>query len=336
MINQHPSILDESLPILIRESLSDHGTQKHTNQSPDIVIVKFELTNPLKDLTSNYDKEDPSKDGDGSGNMYIYVRFKNTSCETINGFYIHLYRNHLGLYNDPKDWTKYEMKTTSKQSVYIESLKPGSIGVTEPFIYDSSQLGAHPNCFVAVATRDKDPDYSSINSFERYVKWIDKPNVAARNVCVYPRSVRNMSSRIYFKNPHTDREALLSFYIKVHEKNTSSGIQYGISHQELNINVAKTYTVGAYDSSFISYVVTIPAGYSSSLLLWYQALEDDHVDIQGTYLVYEDSEQEHALFDRYGINLRENFNNILESIPATANPPMRAIVLGGCRIKYNV
>lgn len=332
MSGQHPSILDEVLPILIRESLSDHGNQNHTNRSPDIVVQKFELTNPLKELTSSYDY-DISKDGDGSGNMYIYVRFKNNSKEMIKGFYIHLYRNHFSLYNDPKDWSKYEMKTASKQPVHVDSLEPGSIGVTPAFIYDNSKLGTHPNCFVAVATRDRDPDYSFINSFEKYIKWIDKPNVAARNVCVYPHSVRQMSSRIDFKNPHADRAALLAFYIKVHEEGTSSGIQYGIFHQELGINVTKTYTVGNYDSSFISYVVTVPAGYSSKLFLRYQVLEGDCADIQGTYLIYEDSEQDRTLFDRYSISLRENFSDMIESMPASMSQPMRAIVLGGCRIK---
>lgn len=334
MSNQQITILDESLPILIRESLSDPGNQKHTNQSPDIIIQKFELDNPLKELTSSYNL-DISKDGDGSGKMYIYVRFKNTSKEPIGGFYIHLYRNHLGLYNDPKDWAKYEMETASRQPVYIDSLEPGQIGATPAFIYDGSQLGAHPNCFVAVATRSKTPDYSSINSFEKYIKWVDKPNVAARNVCVYPRSVRKMASSMYFKNPYTDHEALVSFYIKIHEKNTSSGIRYGISHQGLGINESKTYITGSYDSSFISYVVTIPAGYSSKLYLWYEALGKDCADIQGTYLIYEGPELECALFDQYSIDLRENFDGILKTMPPSMEHKMRAIVLGGCRIKNN-
>lgn len=332
MSKQQTSILNESLPILIREGLSDHGAQKHTNQSPDIVVQKFEFDNPLKALTSSY-REDISIDGDGSGNMYIYVRFKNTSKEAVNGFYIHLYRNHLGLYNDPKDWSKYEMKTASGQPVYIDSLKAHEIGATPAFIYNSSQLGAHPNCFVAVATRERTPDYSSINSFAKYVEWIDKPNVAARNVCVHQRSVRHQSSSLSFRNPYTDHDAVLGFYATV-QKGTSSGIRYGITHKELNIDIAKTYTVNDDNSGRISWMGPVRAGYSGKLTLWYETLGNDHADIMCTYFTLEDGlAQSRALFDRYGVDLTENFSGISMAIPAAMNTPGRALVLGGCRIK---
>lgn len=332
MANSQLTIIDESLPIFIRESLDDRGDHKCVNNSPDIVVQKFKLDNPAVDLRASYDS-DISKDSDGSGKMYLYVRFKNTSKQPLSGFYIHLYRNHLGLCNVPSDWARYEMKTEDNKPAYIESLGPGEIGATPAFIYDNNQIGSHPNCFVAVATREKNPDYSSINTYEKYVKWINKTNVAARNVSVKPCSTHRHEEIIHFQNPNKNSAAMMGFYAQLSSESTS-GIRYGIIEKELGIDESKTYIAGVKDSDYIFHAVRLPAGYSGALLGWYETLGNDYADIEITFWVFP-AEKSNALLDQYGIDLGKKFDNVTE-MSLTSLKPMRALLLGGCRLKSRI
>lgn len=322
-------IIDESLPILIRESLDDTGTHDCVNHSPDIVVQKFKLDNPVADLRASYNS-DISKDGDGSGKMYLYVRFKNISKQPLDGFYIHLYRNHLGLCNIPRDWASYEMKTEDGNPVYIKFLGPGEIGATSAFIYDNSQRGSHPNCFVAVATREKNPDYSSVNTYDKYVRWINKPNVAARNVCVKPRSTHRQEELFYFQTPYKDSPAMVGFYVQLSDGSTQ-GIRYGIVEKKLGIDESKTYIPDVTGSDYIFKAVRLSPGYAGTLLGWYETLGSDSASIDITFW---DLNQKlpSSLLDQYGIDLGERLANITE-MEQTALKPMRAIMLGGCHLR---
>lgn len=323
------SMIDESLPILIRESLDDQGSHACSNHSPDIVVQKFKLNNPAEELQNTY-HSDISQDGDGSGKMYIYVRFKNTSNQPINGFYIHLYRNHLGLCNVPGDWSRYELKTEDGQPVYISVLGPGEIGATPAFLYDNNQIGCHPNCFVAVATRAKNPDYSSINTMEKYVQWINKINVAARNVCVKPRGTYRQEEFFHFKNPSSESSERMGFYVELSGK-TSSGVKYGILEEDLGIKAEKTYVAGNAETRYIFCPAQVPAGYSGTLLVWYEALEGDCVDID-TSLWIMIKTQSSALLTQYSIDLRERLHGITK-MQQTDLEPVQAVLLGGCHLK---
>lgn len=323
------SIIDEFLPILIRESLNDQGGHVCSNYSPDIVVQKFKLNKPAVELQNTY-HSDISKDGDGSSEMYIYVRFKNTSDQPIKGFYIHLYRNHLGLCNVPSDWSQYELKTEDGQPVYISTLGPGEIGATPGFIYNNSQNGAHPNCFVAVATCEKNPDYSSINTMSKYTQWINKTNVAARNVCVKPRVTHRQEEIFYFSNPSSQSSERMGFYVEVSGK-TSSGIRYGILEKELGIKAEKTYVAGDAETRYIFCPAQLRAGYSGRLLVWYEALEGDYVDIEADLWIMPKA-QSSALLAQYGIDLGERLYGITER-QQTNLEPMRVILLGGGHLK---
>lgn len=95
------SILEEKLPVLIRETLQDHGTENCHNNSPDIIVRKTEFReDELADIFARTYDRDISVESDDSGKMYLYVRFKNISGKSLTGFYIHLYRNHLGSTTD--------------------------------------------------------------------------------------------------------------------------------------------------------------------------------------------------------------------------------------------
>lgn len=329
MTNPKNAIIDEYLPVLIRESLDDKGEHKCVNYSPDIVVQKFKLDNPVADLRKSYNS-DISQDNDGSGKMYIYVRFINNSNQPLKGFYIHLYRNHFGLCNVPGDWAPYEMKTEDNKPAYIEQLNSGEIGATPAFIYDSKQLGVHPNCFVAVATREKNPDYSSINTYEKYVKWINKINVAARNVCVKPRPTIKYEEIHHFRNPSKESAKMMGFSLQI-INGSASGISYGMKEENLGIDESKTYNSGVNDSDYIFHIVRLSAGYSGSLRVWYETLGNAYVDMEVNFWDLS-MEMSSSLLDQYGIDLGEKFDNLAE-MSMSALKPRRAILLGGCRLR---
>lgn len=329
MTNLQMPIIDESLPVLIRESLDDHGDHACVNHSPDIIVQKFKIDNPALELGARYDS-DISKDNDGSGKMYLYVRFKNISKQPLRGFYIHLYRNHLGLCNIPSDWAPYEMKTEDNKPVYIEYLGPGEIGATPAFIYDNNKIGSNPNCFVAVATCEKNPNYSSINTYEKYVKWINKMNVAARNVSVKRLSTHRQEEITYFKNPKKESAAMVGFYVQLSPKSTP-GTRYGIIEEKLGIDESKTYIADATGSDYIFCTVRLDAGYSGKLLAWNETFGNDYANMQITFWEFP-TEMSNTLLDQYGIDFGKMFGNITERSLNYINPK-RALLLGGCCLR---
>lgn len=329
MANLQSTMLDESLPIFIRESLNDQGEHRCENNSPDIVVRKFKFNNPIVELRNTYNT-DISTDGDGSGKMYIYVRFKNTSNQPVKDFYIHLYRNHLGLCNDPSDWARYELMTEDRKPAFIKSLEPGEIGVTPAFIYDNKKIGAYPNCFVAVATREKNPEYSSINTFNKYIVWINKTNVAARNVCVRPRSMHRETQSYFFENMRKNSSSMIGFECQL-SSDTSLEKRFGLIQKEFGINESKTYIVTDKGANYIFCCARLPKGYRGELQAWFEAFENDSVNIKVNFWDLHE-EQSSALLDQYGIDLGERLDGITE-MPQTFLKPKRALLLGSCYFK---
>ncbi len=211
--------------LLIRESLDDVGGVLHGNFSPDIVVRRFTLSDPLQELTETYNK-DISEDKIQERTMYVYVRFKNISDQPLENFYIHVYRNHLGLYNNPKEWNKYKLATDDRKPSVISGLEPGAIGVSKAFVFDSSKDGKFPNCLIAVATYEKDPDFSYIDSYEKYIAFADQKNVSARNVCEIIATDNYTEQDLHFRTSDTKKNTY--YFIAEAEKNTSPGVTYGI------------------------------------------------------------------------------------------------------------
>lgn len=267
------SMLDEKLPILIRETLHDQGQESYSNASPDIILRKnkFDEDNLPKIFTETYN-QDISLERDDSEKMYLYVRFKNTSDKPLTDFYIHLYRNHLGLSNCPSDWEKYEMYTESGSCSHIEYLGAGKIGATPAFVYDKKTEGNHPNCFVAVATREKKPDYSSVSGWENYIKWVNKMNVAARNVCVISGSSGIYTQTVVTDNLHTEGPMLIRVCIG---ENTPSGINYGIRQKELHINEQRTYLKSDSQTSAIDCEFIMSHEKHYSFEIWFEASKEN-------------------------------------------------------------
>lgn len=70
------SMLEEKLPILIRETLHDTGNEKYSNASPDIIVRKSKFNeDDLTNIFTQTYNHDISLESDDSGEMYLYVRF---------------------------------------------------------------------------------------------------------------------------------------------------------------------------------------------------------------------------------------------------------------------
>ena len=66
------SILEEKLPVLIRETLQDHGTEKCHNNSPDIIVRKTEFRkDELADIFARTYDRDISVESDDLSLIHI-------------------------------------------------------------------------------------------------------------------------------------------------------------------------------------------------------------------------------------------------------------------------
>ncbi|MDE7178901.1 MAG: hypothetical protein K2O59_13895 [Lachnospiraceae bacterium] len=298
------SMLDENLSILIRESLDDTGNAQCVSASPDIIVrkTKFKEDDLAKIFLETY-SQDISLESDDSGKMYLYVRFKNTSDEPLTNFYIHLYRNHLGLSNIPSDWSRYEMKTEAGTPAFIECLGAQKIGATPAFVYDKSSLGCYPNCFVAVATREKNPDYSSINDYTKYIQWVNKKNVAARNICVIPVRSGIHTQIVTADNPDTTRERRMLILVSI-EENTPSGINYGIRQTAFGIEETRTYIKNDSATGSIACVFHMKSGGHSEFEIWFEAGRRDssYVKYKTEFFILDEGDSD-SILNQYLVDL---------------------------------
>lgn len=257
------------IQILLRETLVDDGSSRCSNQSPDIVVMDRKVYDPKKLMRETYDRDINDK-ADGSGSQYLYIRCRNLTDQPMENIYIHLFRNHLSLYNDPMDWAHNRMKTEAGGLARIPQLLPGEIGVAPAFLYDRKASGNHPNCFVAVASREKDPDFSWIHTSSDYSNWINRKNVAARNIVI--RSVREGETieRLFVKNPYS-YDIKVYFFAEVDPKKTDPGVEYGFFNIELGIEkdqVRNRYDPSDYRSKSLYAPAVIPSGFNGYLTAW--------------------------------------------------------------------
>lgn len=262
-------ILYEALPILIRESLGDNGEHRCVNNSPDIIVQKSKLGNPM--ILKKYYDRDVSQCYDDTGKMYLYVRLKNTSNQSLHNIYVHLYRNHLGLYNHPRDWEKNKMETEDGKPVCISTLGPKEIYVTPPFLYNKTNQGGNQNCFVAVATRERTPDYSDICTYEKYVQWINKPNVAARNVCVRQNGIYQDELTFSVKGLRRGKPTFMGFFLKVTE--CSKPVTFRMQQDDLRIDETRICSSPDDNDAIIFYVTLVPSEFEGKLTVKYDTTE---------------------------------------------------------------
>lgn len=258
---------EDYIPILLRESLDDVGKTNCKNCSPDIIVQHTELYDPVLQLRTCYNRDISVDRSSGKNVDYIYVRCRNRSESTLENIYIHLFRNHLGLYNRPEDWQKSKIHTKIGNPAKIERLAPGEIGVAPVFLYDHETKGWHPNCFVAVASYQETPDFSYINSFDKYMEWVNLPNVAARNVSVQFPSDGYVRWGLEIKNPGI-KEGIYYILAEVIGENRTVEMPYGFKNSYLDINRKQTYRPDDQNTHMLLHKVTLPGDYKGELEVW--------------------------------------------------------------------
>lgn len=233
------------------------------------------------------------------------MRLKNISGKKLTDIYVHLYRNHLGLYNHPKDWSPFKMETENGSAVHIKSLEP-------------------------------DPSYSDICTYEKYLQWINKPNVAARNVSVRPRSTVLQEQKVPIKGLGRPSSTLMGFYVRVLECHSEA--RYGICQKDLLIDEEN---VCFKSGSYIFHVATVPSTFEGQLLIWSESSGDSPLVLDITLWDLIMSPCGGAL-EKYYVNLEEHLNDIpfmtavtratdqANTIPIT----VQGTLLGGCHLIY--
>lgn len=197
---------------------------------------------PQHFFTSNY-SSDPNIPIEPKNNNFVYARVKNIGNEASGEVYVNLYANHLSLYMDPRKWEKNRISTVrgNKYSA-IGSIAPNSIAATDDyFLFKATDFGGNC-CFVCSAGNEKNPDYSWINTREKYFNWVaDNPNVATRNmVTSYNYTVKHFEDIMNISNNYSDEAAVI---LEVCAYNLPDGTEYGIKCDSLNISKSVKYDI---------------------------------------------------------------------------------------------
>lgn len=316
---------EKDLPILIREDLNDHGTMKFMNHSPDVIVQREKLSNPEKFLRDNYSRDVSDDRSFDRRDNYIYVRCYNDSQHALENIYIHLYRNHLCMYNYPSGWVENKLRTWDGRPAIIPYIAPGEVAVAPVFRYDYVEAGWHPNCFVAVASRKEAPDFSFIDNSDKYVAWVNQKNVAARNVSIQKCIEGYTEWSVTFSNPDSI-PANCYIIASIARENAEDGMRYGYRNRELEIDRSVTYREKDQNTFNITHIVQITPGFKSKLTVWTQTTSGKAVTVRITFgkgIPY------NSALVKYAISMNDNMKNCFEE----RMPDMRLVSLGDCTLR---
>ncbi len=256
--------------ILLRDNFNDDGT-KVTNMSyssPDI-ITHSQVADPKSFFTDNY-QSDPNEPLGTQNDNFIYVRVKNIGSAKSENIYVNLYANHLSLYLNPQNWEKNRISTIRKnQYSTISSLAAGEIGVTDDyFLFHRPDYGN--SCFVAVAGSETNPDFTWIDSWNKYVEWVTgNANVAARNMVTYKeKQVKQYENYLNLSNPYSTAATFL-ITVKANFQ-VPDGTKYGIKSDAFGIQHEATCSG---ENREFSVSVTLQPG-QDDYINFYGALQD--------------------------------------------------------------
>ncbi len=306
--------------LLIRESLSDKGHVLNINASPDIIVQRYPLSDPLRRLTETYNV-DISENKIQARTMYVYVRFKNISTIPLENFYIHVYRNHLGLINNPKEWNKYRLATIDGKPSRISRLEANAIGASKAFLFGDSKEGIYPNCLIAVATYEENPDFSYIDSYQKYIIFMYQKNVAARNVCEIITNTTYTEQKLYFRTSGS-KESVYYFIAEV-SKNTTPGVIYGLKCTDPLFSEYMSYDPNGKGTLVVKTVLSGNREYE--VTLWAEIPKGGKVDVTVKMLI---EAVGNGLMD-YAVDIRD----LLKDKDACSKAAV--VTLGDCRVKID-
>ncbi len=231
--------------ILLRDSFDDTGLRPFSTvyASPDI-ITHEQVNDPTAFFSSDASyNSDPNIPLELKNDNFIYARIKNIGNEVSGKVYVNLYANHLSLYLDPRKWEKNRIPTVSGSSFSeISPVAPGKIAATtDYFLFNSKNYNGNC-CFVCTAGSDKDPDYTWIDTREKYFKWVsENPWVATRNMVTSRKyKIKHFEDHLNISNHYPDEAAVI---FEVAAYNVPNGTTYGIKCDTLAINKSVKYDV---------------------------------------------------------------------------------------------
>lgn len=131
----------------------------------------------------------------------------------------------------------------------INTLAANEIGVTDDyFLFHKPDY--EKSCFVAVAGSEPNPDFTSIDSWDRYVDWVTQnASVAARNMVTYTeKQTRQYEEQMNLSNPYST-PALFMITVEANglvPDGTTYGIEsgaFGIEHEETCSSTSRKFSV---------------------------------------------------------------------------------------------
>ena len=254
--------------ILLRDSQSDTGKVPFSTRykSPDIITYN-QVNNPTEFFSSNYNA-DPNIVVEPQNNNFIYARVKNIGDEASGEVYVNLYANHLSLYMDPRKWENNRVPTVRGNNYStISKVNPGQIAATDDYFLFNAQKYNGNCCFVCSAGSEKNPDYSWINTRDKYFNWVaNNPNVATRNmVTSYNYTIKQFEDLLNISNNYDDEAAVI---FEVSAFNLPNGTTYGIKCDTLNINKSVKYDSNTPSSQKFLDNAYLPANYDNYISLY--------------------------------------------------------------------
>lgn len=233
---------------LIRDSLNDTGvvpSPGYPYYSPD-VIAHAQVANPQGFFTANYSSDPNEAVQLGSRLNPVYVRAKNLSTKTLNG-YISVFRANPSLFLTPSVWKNNPLKTASGQTyVPLTPLTaPNTVAVgQEPLYLDATVNNLF--CVVGIVSTTPQPTIpADFKTYSEYIEWVTKnQNVCGRNLNL----VRNFPKRSFerlegFSNPSSEAVPTL-FKVEIKGGTLPAGTTFGLQCAPLNLNVSWNISQG--------------------------------------------------------------------------------------------
>lgn len=254
--------------VVLRCNLDDKGkTQNRARYySPDMITHKL-VQNPLEYFTDCYAK-DPNMEMEPENINFVYMRAKNYGDTASAPQYANLYVNDFCLYNNPANWEKNRVQTVNGRN-YSELgvIEPGKVAVTNDYFRYEPKTHSGRCCFVGTVGSEKNPDYKDINTWQKYVNWLDtNPGVATRNMIVSRNyQVKDFEDLVNIGN--IGQKAAMLFVVK--GQNLPDKTTFGIKCDAIpKLSQEQVYLSSDEDSHEFMLTVYIPANFDNYLTVY--------------------------------------------------------------------
>jgi len=252
---------------LFRDSTRDTGTVPspgYPYYSPDI-IGHAQVADPATFFTGNYASDPNQPIQHGSAVNYVYVRAKNLSGTTKNGYYVTVYRSNPSLFMNTNVWKNDPLKTQDgKAFVSLPTTATDQVAVgTAPFLLDATTSNRF--CVIGMVTPTSTPGIPApFTTYDAYITWQrTNQNICGRNLhLAYDFPTRNYEQLDEFSNPETVAVPSL-FQVTIHgtlPANSTFGltcVPLGLS-TSWNVNAGNVQTASAMT----------PASFNGNVTTW--------------------------------------------------------------------